>query len=384
MSARNLRRLAALGVLIALVVVLELTVFRQDPVPVTVFVTVKGRVEETVTNSKAGTVKSRRRASLSTEIGGRVAALPIRKGQSVRRGDLLLRLYDADSRAELSLQQRSLEAACAAATEACAGAEQARRDLDRNRRLAEERIVSVAILDQFQSRRDSAASACEAARARVLQAESAVDLSRARLAKSVLTAPFDGIVAELTTELGEWITPSPPGLPIPPVVELIDPGALYVSAPLDEVDVGKVRVGLPARITMDASPGRSFPGRVTRVAPYVQDREEQNRTFEVEVEFEDEAFSRTLVAGSSADVEVILDARDRVLRIPSYALIEGSRVLVVRGNRLVSLSVTTGLRNWEFTEIAQGLSVGDRVAVSLDRAEVKEGAKVRVAGETLK
>jgi len=382
MNLRNLRRLAAVFILVAIVVVLKLTVFRQDPVPVTVFSAAKGRVEETVTNSKAGTVKARRRASLSTEIGGRVAELPIRKGQSVRRGDLLLRLYDADSRAELKLQQRSLEAARAAATEAGAEAEQARRDLDRNRRLAEERIVSVAVLDQFQSRRDSAASSCEAARARVLQAESAVDLSRATLAKSVLTAPFDGIVAELTTELGEWITPSPPGLPIPPVVELIDPGALYVSAPLDEVDVGKVRVGLPVRITMDAFPSRSFPARLTRVAPYVQDREEQNRTFEIEAEFEDQAFSRTLVPGSSSDVEVILDARDDVLRIPSYALIEGSRVLVVRDDRLVSVPVTAGLRNWEFTEIAQGLSAGDRVAVSLDRAEVEEGAEVRVAGET--
>jgi len=65
----------------------------------------------------------------------------------------------------------------------------------------------------------------------------------------------------------------------------------------------------------------------------------------VEVELEDAAFARTLPPGTSADVEVILDKVDDVLRIPSYALIEGARVLVLREGRLASVDVKTGLKN---------------------------------------
>ena len=73
---------------------------------------------------------------------------------------------------------------------------------------------------------------------------------------------------------------------------------------------------------------------------------------------------------------------DDVLRIPSYALVEGRRALVVRDESLVSVPVETGLSNWEFAEIVSGLAEGDRVVVSLDRAEVKAGARAHVAGET--
>jgi HlyD family secretion protein len=200
----------------------------------------------------------------------------------------------------------------------------------------------------------------------------------------VLRAPFDGIVAEVTTEVGEWITPSPPGLPFPPVIVLIEDAAIYVSAPMDEVDVTKVRVGQAARVTIDAYPGRPFPGNVTRVAPYVLDVQQQNRTFEIEAELNDAAFARKLPPGTSADVEVILAAKDGVLRIPSYALLEGGRVLVVEKHRLVTRAVKTGLKNWQFVEVADGLAAGDLVTVSLDRAEVKEGARVRIEAETKK
>ena len=362
----------------------RLTLLRPSPVPVTVFRAATGRVEETVTNSKAGTVKSRRRATLSTEVGGRVSELPARKGARARRGDVLLRLADGDYRAQVLMQESALSAARAARVEACRAAEQLDRDLARNRELAGKGVVSVELIDQLQSRRDSSAAACEAAAARIAQAAAGLEVARVNLEKTVLRAPFDGIVADVTTELGEWITPSPPGLPIPPVITLIEDAAIYVSAPMDEVDVAKVHSGQTVRITIDAYPGRSFPGRVTRVAPYVLDVQEQNRTFEIEAELDDAAFAKKLAPGTSADVEVILAAKDAVLRIPSYALLEGGRALVVSNGRLVSRAVKTGLKNWQFVEIVEGLSPGDLVTVSLDRAEVKEGARIRIEAETTK
>jgi len=377
--SRKARPLVVVAGVAAAAVLLRLTVFRPAPVPVTVHRVEKGRVEETVVNSRAGTVKAGRRATLSAELGGRVAALPARKGKAVRAGDVLLRIADGDYRAQLAVQESAVVSAKATEREACQSAEQAARELARNERLARDQIVSEDILDRVRTARDTSAAGCDAARARGAQAAAAVDLARVTLEKTVLRAPFDGVIADVTTEVGEWITPSPPGLPIPPVLEILDTSSIYVSAPLDEADVGKVASGLPARITLDAYPGRSFASCVTRVAPFVLDVKEQNRTFDVEASFEDAAFAGTLKPGLSADVTVVLRTVEGVLRVPGYALLEGDHVLLLRDGRLVRVPVKTGLRNWDFVEISGGLAEGDLVVVSLDRAEVKEGARAAIA-----
>ena len=113
------------------------------------------------------------------------------------------------------------------------------------------------------------------------------------------------------------------------MVDLINARALYVSAPIDEADVARIAVGLPVRMTLDAFRGQSFAGTVTYVSSFVETRQEQNRTLRVEAEFKDAALPPNLLPGLSADVEVLLEAREQVLRIPTYALLEGNRVLVV-------------------------------------------------------
>ncbi len=377
--SRNLRRLAVVLGIAILAVLLRLTVLRPAPVPVTVYRAEKGRVEETVVNSRAGTVKAGRRATLSPELGGRVAVLPAKKGKVVRAGEVLLRIADGDYRAQLDVQESALVAAKAAEREACQTAVQAARELARNENLAREELVSQDDLDKLRTARDTSVAACDAARAKIAQAAAAVVAARVTLEKTVLRAPFDGVIADVTTEVGEWITPSPPAIPIPPVIEILDTSGIYVSAPLDEVDVAKVRAGLPARIAFDAYPGRSFGGRVTRVAPFVLDVKEQNRTVDVDAALDDAAFAGALKPGLSADLTVVLRAVEGVLRIPGYALLEGDHVLALRDGRLLRVAVGTGLKNWDFVEITGGLSEGDLVVVSLDRPEVKEGARAVLA-----
>ncbi len=380
---RWIGRLGVVAVAVLAIAGLRLTLFKAEPVPVTVHAVARGRVDETVTNSKAGTVRTRHRATLGPEIGGRVEALPAGRGDRVVAGQILLRLADADLKAQVALRERSLEASVAAEKAACLAAGQAERSWQRLEKLGREDIVSPDRLDEAHSQHEVTAAQCQEAAARVLQARASLDAARVDLSHTVLRAPFDGVVADLDTEVGEWITPSPPGVPIPPVMDILDPNSIYVSAPLDEVDAGRVTHGLPVRVTLDPYPDREFAGTVTRVAPYVQDLEEQNRTFEIEVDLEDHVFASTLLPGTSADVEVILESKEDVLRIPSYALIEGGEVFIVDNDHLVACRVETGLSNWEFTEITGGLEPGDLVVVSLDRVEVQEGARVRVEGEPL-
>lgn len=372
---RWLKRLAIVGALAAAGWGIVAIVFRPPPVPVTLKAVDRGTVEETVSNSKAGTVTARRRAKIAPAIGGQVEFIGPREGSSVKAGEVLLRINDRDLRANLTLAKQEVVSAEATAREACFAATQAGRDLDRNTKLKDDQIVSEDILERLRSQRDGAEARCEAARAATERSRAAVSLADANLEKTVLRAPFDGIVADLKAELGEWVSPSPAALPIPPIYDIIDPSSIYISAPLDEVDAGRVAAGLPARVTLDPFPGKSFTAKVVRVAPYVLDIEQQNRTLEIEVEFDDAAFSRTLLPGTSADVEVILKAVKDVLRIPSYAILEGGKVLVLNGGTLHARAVTTGLRNWEFAEVTGGLAEGDKVVVSLDRAEVKEGER---------
>jgi HlyD family secretion protein len=364
--------------------ILRWTVFRPAAVPVTVFQVDKGRVEDTVVNSRAGTVQSRRRAGMSPGIAGLVVEIPVQKGSRVNKGEVLLRLDDSEHQAQVHLASRSLEAAKAIAEQARFEADFAQQVLKRAQSLARNEVIAETTLDQDRTRALTGEAAVLAAQARVREAEAALDAATATLAKTVMTAPFEGVVLDITTEVGEWISPSPPGVFIPPVVDLIDPAALYVSAPIDEADVARLRVGLPVRITLDAFRGQPFAGSLTYISSYVETRQEQNRTLRVEAAFQDTPLPTNLLAGLSADVEVILDARDQVLRVPTYALLEGGRVLVVQNDRLIDTKVATGLHNWSFTEITSGLTAGERVVVSLDRPEVKAGALAIIRGEVTK
>jgi len=377
---RWLLRILVLVVLVVGVVFLRATYFAPQPVEVDVVAAERGSVEATVTNTKAGTVMARRRASLSTEVGGRVVTLPHREGDTVRRGDLLVQLDDSSYRARLELARRDHEAAEARRDQSCLAAQQAERELQRNRTLAERRIISQDLLERFENTAEASAAACQAAEVGVSSAAAAIDVISTEIAKTELHAPFDGVIAQLNTEVGEWITPSPPAMPIPAVIDLIDPSSIYISAPMDEVDSARIETGQTARVTIDPYPDRTFPGRVVRVAPYVVDIEAQNRTVEIEVELDDDAFAAGLLPGTSADVEIILEVRDNVLRVPTATLMEGSAVMVIEHGVLTVKPVQIGLRNWDFVEITGGLAPGDEVVTSLDRAEVQPGAEAVVAG----
>ncbi len=379
-SQRWLIRIAVVAVLLLAGLALRRTVLRPEPLEVEAQAVTRGLVEETITNSRAGTVKARRRAQLAPEVGGRVVAITHREGERVKAGEVLMRLDASLNEAQVTLSRRELQAMEAQRQQACLSTERSRRELGRISRLAREGIVSADLLDQAQTAAETSEASCRSARAAVEQARAGVDLSSRRADQMVIRAPFDGVVGELSVEVGEWTTPSPPGMPIPPVMDLIDPDSVYISAPMDEVDSARIQPGQPVRVTVDAYPGRTFPGRVLRIAPFVLDVEEQNRTVEIEVGL-DRPNEVRLLPGTSADVEVILQARDNVTRVPTPALLEGGKVLAVDNGKLVERPVRAGVKNWDWTEVLEGLSPGDLVVTSLDSPEIKAGAEVRVAGQ---
>ncbi|NIR61061.1 MAG: efflux RND transporter periplasmic adaptor subunit [Gammaproteobacteria bacterium] len=347
---------------------------RPEPVAVEAAEVARGRVESTVANTRAGTIMAGRRARIAPTTSGQITELPVREGDQVEAGTLLMALWNEDVRAELALARSQAEAAGARAEQSCLKAEAAAREARRVTRLRERDLASEEEVDRKVSESKALEAACRAARADAEVARDRMAVAEAALARTRLHAPFAGVIAEVNGELGEIVTPSPIGVPTPPAVDLIDPSAPYVSAPIDEVDAPSIAVDMPARITLDAFPDRRFAGRVSRIAPYVLDVEKQARTVEVEVRFTEPDTADRLLPGYSADVEILLAAHDDVLRVPTEAVLEGPRVLVLDADGyLASREIDTGLSNWEYTEVTAGLSEGERVVTSVTREGVQAG-----------
>jgi HlyD family secretion protein len=352
---------------------------RPEPLHVELARVERGMVEATVSNTRAGTIEACRRAKMSPPAGGQIAHLLVKKGERVKAGQVLLELWDDDLQAQARLAEQQLNTASLRVDEVCTLADQSSKQAVRARQLRERGFISSEGLERAEADAKAKQASCTAARGEIGQARSRIAVAQAGLRRMVLRAPFAGIVADISGELGEYATPSPPGIPTPPAIDLIDDSCLFVSAPIDEVDASHVEVGLPARITLDAIRGKSFEGKVRRVAPYVIDLEKQARTVEVEVDFAEPPQADALLVGYSADVEIVHTVRDKVLRIPTQALLEGKRVLAYRASdgMLEERIVKTGLANWEYTEVAEGLAEGDRIVTALDQEGVKAGIKVQ-------
>ncbi|HXF47217.1 MAG TPA: efflux RND transporter periplasmic adaptor subunit [Burkholderiaceae bacterium] len=372
------RRLLIVAAVLAALLAAAAWFGRPPPIAVTVAEVGQGRVEATVANTRAGSVEACQRTKLSTIAGGRIERLAVKEGDRVKRGQVLMQLWNEDQRAQYALALAQLESARRRVAEACALAQAAAREAERASALRAQGFVSQNNEDAARATADARRASCDAAQADVAQAQARVNLVRVEQGRTVLVAPFAGTVAKIVGEVGEYSTPSPPGVPTPPAIDLIDDSCLYVKAPMDEVDAPRIRPGQPVRITIDALPKQTFAGRVKRIAPYVTALEKQARTVDIDAVFDEPQKVGGLLVGYSADVEVILDARDGVLRVPTAALLEGGRVLVVEGERLVERAVQTGLANWEYTEVRAGLAGGERIVTSLERAGVKAGARVTI------
>lgn len=370
-----MRRLIIVIALMALIGFALWHINRPEPVAVAVQTLAAGPVEATVANTRAGTIKACRRSRISPPAGGQVSVLQVREGDRVEPGQVLLELWNEDLRAQLRLAESELSASRSRTEEVCLRAEEAEREANRLRPLRRQNLISEEQLDQAETGALAQAASCRAAKSIEEVNEAQVAVAQAALERTILQAPFAGIVAEVTGEMGEIVTPSPPGIATPPAVDLLDCSCVYVSAPIDEVDAPAIQVQMPARITLDAFSERVFPGKVRRIAPYVLDLEKQARTVEVEVEFDDVADCQMLLPGYSADIEVILEARPEVLRIPTEAVLEDNQVLVLtEDGTLEARDFEPGLSNWRYTEVQQGLESGDQIVTSVDREGVEAGA----------
>ena len=320
-------------------------------------------VEKTVSNTRAGTIDACRRSKMSPAAAGQISVLHVKEGDSVKEGDILLELWNKETKARVTASERSSDQACIVSAKA-------ERDASRANELYAKGLTSEEAKETAVANAESTMAACNAAVAQV-------EVTKASLERTMLIAPFDGIVAEIEGKLGEYVTPSPVGVATKPTLDLIDNTCLYIKAPIDEIDAPDVRSGMKASITMDAFGEEEFLATVTRVAPYVLDLERQARTVEIEATFDNP--QQYLLPGYSADVTIIIDTSQETLGLPTQAIMRGDKVYVIGDDNVIeNRQLETGLSNWEFTEVLSGLELDDRIVLSVDRTGVKDGAKVEI------
>jgi len=352
---------------------------RPTEIEVTVAQVARGTVEKLVANTRAGTLNACRKANLSPGTGGQISLLTVEEGDSVKKGQLLLELWNNDLKAEAILAESQIKAAKAKASAVLLQAEIARREADRMQKLIHDNAISDQDADKAATEAKVRQASYDAAVTEVQASQSRLGVIKAQLERTRLIAPFDGIVAKINGELNEYVTPSPPGIPTPPPIEFLDTSCFYVTAPIDEVDAPAVKINMDARVIMDAFGERHFPARVRRIDPYVLDREKQARTVDVEVEFVDDEDGENFLAGYSADVEIIIEVEQDVLRIPTQSLLDNNKVYVyqAQSRTLQERVVQVGLSNWDNTQVVEGLQEGDSVVISTDRPGLKDGVRVK-------
>ena len=308
--------------------------------------------------SANGVVKPIDRIEIKSKASGQIEDLAVEQGDFVRQGQLIARLDQKDERAAVAQAQADLDIAKAEL-------QQAQRVYDRRNELFEKRLVSEEEWNQIELN-------LTVAKGKLIQVTTALDRAQERLSESVVRAPIDGVILQKYVEEGQIIASGVSNVGGgTPIVDIADMSSVHIEAGIDEIDIGKIRVGQLATVVADAYPELKFRGKIVRIAP--EAKIEQNVTlFDVVVEVENT--DGKLKSGMNTSIEITIIEKKDVLLAPAIALQAPSgppgpsderMVLLKKDDKFVPHQVTIGLSNFKQAEILSGLEEGDILGVPM-------------------
>ena len=340
-----------------------------------------------------GSLAGDQQTDVAPQTSGKVIAVGVDIGSPVRRGQMLVRLDDA----ELKLRVEQAAAQVAQAKAAVKQAEEkiglrpgqafdpnrvaevaaakvqldlAQKNLTRAEKLIESGDVSRSFYDEQRARRDQLKeqydvalaqarqnfAGVEVARTNVANAEAALGLARKNLSYAVIPAPIDGFVSERTADLGEYVSPQQK------VATIVRTNPLRIRIDIPEQAIPEVRVGQSVSVTTSAWPDQNFSGRVARIAPNVS---ATSRTLTVEAEIDNG--SGALKPGQFATVRILQERAEPAVLVPARAVVTEagvSRVYVIKDGRAEQRLVQTGQTEGDLIEIKSGIAADEQVATS--------------------
>jgi HlyD family secretion protein len=290
----------------------------------------RGAIEATVSGVSSGTVKAEQIAELAFGAVGRVKEVHAQVGDAVKAGAILAQIENEDLKSILDV--------------------------------ATEELARAKTLQKSQA----------ASRSNVIQAQGSYDAARIACEKSIIRAPFDGIVVERNVEAGQ-LSQITAVIPLAPL-RLVDTAPRYVDVEIDEVDLPKVVVGMSARVKILAVRREPFKAVVRKVIPFVSSIREQDRTSEVELTVDSEEI--LLPAGASADVEIVVETKADAVLVPVKAVLGRGvdrYVYTLSGSKLRKTPVKVGITSFTATELVSGVVPGTEIVMPSEKVDLSDG-----------
>jgi len=368
----------------------------------------------------SGQVVPHTKVDVSTDISGRIISLPVKEGDMVKKGQLLLQIDPAIYQAQVEHDKAALAGAKAAAVQSDANLTQAQHNYDRSSAIQKSNpaLISVEQLEQLKTALDVAKATKEASDFQVEQAQASLQNSQSALDKTTVLAPMTGKVTRLDVENGETAIQGTLNKDAATLLTISDMGYLETRVKVDETDVSHIQVGDSAQVQLDAFPDTTFSGRVTKIAnsSVKATNSSSTNTTSTDQAVDYEVTIKLLNPPTdtrpdfSATAKVVTDTRTHVLSIPIIALtvrenetlpsndsavtigraaptkqvgkrdVEGVFV-VGKDNKVTFRPVKVGIAGDKYFEVMNGLQDGDRIVGGTYQAirELKDGGLVREA-----
>ena len=353
----------------------------------------------------SGSLAPNEQSDVAAETSGKVAAVGVDVGSAVRRGQMIVKLEDADFRIRIQQAQAQVDQAIATLRQneakiglrpgqkfnpenvpevaaARAALDLAERNLRRYEKLVETGDISRATYDQQKSQRDQLAQQREAlvhqaqqnyatvanSQAAVTAAQAQLSLAKRNLSYTTVAAPMAGYVSERSADVGEYVSPQEK------VATIVSINPLRVRIDIPEQAITQVHVGASVSVNVAAYTDRSFAGRIARISPNVT---ANSRTLTVEAEVQNP--NAELKPGQFATVRILLPQSEAAVLVPQRALrtISGSTyVFVIKNGFAEQRLVQPGQAEGELIEVTSGVKPDEIVAIS-NVDQLNDGAAVK-------
>lgn len=315
----------------------------------------------------SGTLTPLTRVAVKPKLPGTIEKMLVDIGDAVTMGQTLATIdrREIDAQADAAVATVSVGTAALEAAEAALA--NAVLEHDRAQNLFDKGALPRQRLDGAQTLRRSAVAQRDLAAANLAQADAALRRAREVQSNATITSPVNGYVVERNYDAGAI-----PG--DKPVVVVADMRQMKLEAGVSELEAGRIRVGLKARVSVQAKPGQLFDGVLAAIAPEVDER---NRHFMVDVRVPNA--DRALLSGMYAAARIVESTVANAVVVPKDAVMtkDGKRVVQkVQGDVLSIVVVTEGLSDGTRVQIVSGLAAGD-VVMADARRQVPTGSKVR-------
>lgn len=309
---------------------------------------------------------------VSPRVNGRIESIAVRLGDRVAKGQVVARMDDRDVKEQVKQAEASLELARATARQREFDKTASLTTFERQKNLFQRELQTKQTLEDAEARYNASAAQVDVAKAQVMQTQARLDELKITLNNTVILSPVDGFVGKRTLDPGAFAGANTP------VISVVDIDSVRLIANLVEKDFRRVTPGVEAMVEVDAFPGETFGGKVSRVSPIF---DPATRTAGLEIEVPNPGYR--LKPGMYARVRLTVDRRPNALTVPRNAVVdsEGKRgvFLIDDGNVARFNIVRTGLQDGEKVEILEGLNDGQRV-ITTGAIALRNGDRVQLTG----